>query len=219
MPFSVLAAFLGGLISLLSPCSALVLPGFLANSLGQKKLYLATIIFALGVLSVTLPLGLGAVAMVQYLSRYRQAITTIIGMVLIVEAILQFFNQSLFGFHWRYRITNAYVLGLASGIGAIACVGPILGAIITLAFNQAHFLDSFWLIISYNLGLIGPLFLLTWLWQKNNVWLSQLLRGKLIHWAAAIFLLILGIVFIKYQGVLSLTPEWVFDLQDKLFTL
>ena len=211
MPLSYLAACLGGLISLLSPCSALVLPGFLAISLGQKKLWLATAIFALGVISVTLPLGLGAVAIVRYLGQYRQAITMLIGLVLIVEALLRFMGRSLFQFHWRYRITSAYVLGLASGIGAIACVGPILGAIITLAFNQAHWLDAFWLLFSYNLGLIGPLFLLV-RFRKN-------LRIKLPRWIAATFLLILGIVFIRYQGVLRLTPDWVFDLQDKLFTL
>ncbi len=212
MPFSYLAAFLGGLISLLSPCSALVLPGFLANSVHQKnRLWLATAIFALGVLSVTLPLGLGAVAVVRYLGQYRQLITTIIGLVLIVEALLQFMGRSLFHFHWRYRITSAYVLGLASGIGAIACVGPILGAIITLAFNQARLLDAFGLLVSYNLGLIGPLFLLI-RFRKN-------LKVKLPYWITAVFLLILGIIFIKYQGSLRFAPDWFFDLQDKLFTL
>ena len=245
MPISLLAAFLGGVISLFSPCSALVLPSFFASSFHQgKKLVLATAIFSLGILSVMLPLGLGLLAVIRFLSSYRQLITLIIGIVLIIEGALQLIGKSFFMPSYQgeskiknSRLSSVYYLGLASGVGTMSCVGPILGAIITLAANSVNVINAVILILTYTLGLIGPLFLLSFLWQKNQTKAAAILRGRTItihnlkihtiNIAAGLLFLFLGYIFIRYQGSLGLLPffshsqilNFTFDLQDKLFTL
>jgi len=245
MPISLLAAFLGGVISLFSPCSALVLPSFFASSFHQrKKLILATLIFSLGILSVMLPLGLGLFAVINFFSSYRRLITLIIGIFLVIEGSLQLIGKSFFMPSYKdvskvnnSRLSSVYYLGLASGIGTMSCVGPILGAILTLAANSFKVSSAITLILVYTLGLIGPLFLLVFLWQKNQTKAAKILRGKVIvlgnlkihtiNIAAGILFLFLGYIFIRYQGSLGLLPffshskilDFTFDLQDKLFTL
>ncbi|BAS07616.1 biogenesis protein [Arthrobacter sp. Hiyo4] len=51
-------AFLGGILTLLSPCSALLLPAFFAYAFSTKtRLVARTALFYLGLLSTLVPLG------------------------------------------------------------------------------------------------------------------------------------------------------------------
>lgn len=222
MPFSYLAAFLGGLISLLSPCSALVLPGFFATVLGQRgRLWRAALLFSLGVLALMLPLGFGFKALLFWLNSYRLIITRTIGLILIIEGLFQFRERSLFSrlnFAWP---KSAFALGFFSGLGSLACIGPVLGAIITLAASSGSSGQVLGLILSYTLGIVGPLLLLA-KWRP-----LQLGRRRWVHVLAGVLYLFLGWSFWRYQGSLGLAPvfnqtgilNWFFDLQDKLFTL
>ena len=246
MAISILAAFLGGIISLLSPCSALVLPSFFATTFHQrKKLLLNTLIFSLGILTVMIPLGLGLFSVLIFLNTYRHLITLVIGIFLVLEGLFQLTGRSLITFHLNSSIVKpkknyfgaTYSLGLASGIGAMSCVGPILGAIITLAANTPTIGGAMILLLAYTLGLVGPLLGLSLLWQKNSKKASSLLKGKLItlgslkvhvvNIVAGLLFIFLGYVIIKYQGSLGTMPlfthtgilNFTFDLQDKLFTL
>jgi cytochrome c biogenesis protein CcdA len=54
------AAFLGGVLSLLSPCSALLLPAFFAYAFQSRgKLLAKTAVFYLGLATTLVPLGMG----------------------------------------------------------------------------------------------------------------------------------------------------------------
>jgi len=54
-------AFLGGMLAILSPCGALLLPAFFASTVGAgPRLLLHGSIFYLGLLLVLVPLGVGA---------------------------------------------------------------------------------------------------------------------------------------------------------------
>ena len=58
---SFIAAFAGGLLSLLAPCSALLLPAFFAYSFANRTALLrGSAVFLLGLCAVLLPLGLVA---------------------------------------------------------------------------------------------------------------------------------------------------------------
>ena len=57
---SYLTAFFGGVLSLLSPCSALLLPAFFAYAFqSRRKLLAKTAIFYLGLAATLVPLGMG----------------------------------------------------------------------------------------------------------------------------------------------------------------
>ena len=245
MPFSLLAAFLGGVISLFSPCSAMILPAFLATGFHQRKrLVLATLIFTLGLLSIILPLGLGALALFSLLNQYRRLITLVIGLILALEAIMQLLGRSFFTPRFDLNVkkppslVSSYYFGLISGVGISSCIGPILGAIITLAATSLNLGSTLLLIFSYILGIAIPLFLIALLFQTNQSRATAILKGKVIHiknfslhsinLAAALLFFALAYLFIFHQANLisglnffNLKPllNFSFDLQDKLFSL
>ncbi|MGV7269831.1 cytochrome c biogenesis protein CcdA, partial [Mycobacterium kansasii] len=76
-----LGAFLGGLASLLSPCSALLLPSFFAYAFDRTRLLvLRTFAFWVGLCVVLVPLGAGVGALGSVVTRYRSEVTVIGGL-------------------------------------------------------------------------------------------------------------------------------------------
>ena len=82
-------AFFGGLLSLVSPCSALLLPSFFAYAFdGIGRLALRTALFYAGLATVLMPLGAGLGMMGSILVEHRILITLISGIVLILLGVL-----------------------------------------------------------------------------------------------------------------------------------
>lgn len=247
MSISLLAAFLGGVISLLSPCSVVILPAFFAASL-QKSHHLVrnTLIFTAGVLTVLFPLGLGAWELGQFLTFYRTPLSLAIAAFLLVSAVL-----TVFGKHiplpdlsgkiplLRSTGTNASILslGMISAVGSSSCTGPILGAILTLAFTSPTPYKAATLMVAYTLGLVIPLITFALALNRYGKPSFSLVRGKVIEFGrlkvhpanllSAILFLLVAYIFLRYQGSLGLAPffqktgilDLYFDLQDRLFTL
>ncbi|MDY6870158.1 MAG: cytochrome c biogenesis protein CcdA, partial [Actinomycetota bacterium] len=75
-------AFLGGLASLLSPCSALLLPSFFAYAFDRLGLLVRrTVAFWAGLCLVLVPLGAGVGAVGDAVTRHRTEVTVIGGIV------------------------------------------------------------------------------------------------------------------------------------------
>jgi cytochrome c biogenesis protein CcdA len=83
-------AFLGGVLTLISPCGALLLPAFFAYGLGGGTMRLAgrTLVFLLGLSTVLVPLGLGAGLLTSLVYRHQDALTTAAGALLIFFGLL-----------------------------------------------------------------------------------------------------------------------------------
>lgn len=59
MDISLISAFVGGILALLSPCAALLLPAFFGSTVGAgSRLVLHGLIFYVGMLLVLIPLAL-----------------------------------------------------------------------------------------------------------------------------------------------------------------
>src|SRR5713101_1292251 len=83
-------AFLGGVLSLLSPCSALLLPAFFAYAFTSKTQLLGrTLLFLAGLATVFVPLGLGASLVAALLLDYRDTTILIAGLMLIGFGLLE----------------------------------------------------------------------------------------------------------------------------------
>src|SRR5690606_26364699 len=79
-----IGGFLGGVLSILSPCSALLLPAFFAYAFGTRRMLLArTGLFLLGLAIVLVPLGAGVGAIGSLFTVHRQAVTVIGGLVVV----------------------------------------------------------------------------------------------------------------------------------------
>lgn len=191
MEIGLLTAFVGGVLALLSPCAALLLPAFFASTVGSgPRLALHGAVFTLGLLLVLVPLGIGAGALGALFVTHRQAIVLIASVVLLLLGAAQALG---FGFdparllpagadlHARAAskagIAKTILLGAASGIAGF-CTGPILGAVLTLAAARGESLAAAALLAVYGAGMVVPLLLIAALWQRLGDRGRRLLRGR-----------------------------------------
>ena len=176
MQIGLLTAFLGGMLALLSPCSALLLPAFFASTVGTKlQLLVHGWVFYLGLALTLVPFGLGLGALGSFFISERGLIIAITAVVLVVLGVAQIFG---FGFDLsrllpgatklqesasaRTGLLRTLLLGALGGVAGF-CAGPILGAILTLV---------------YGLGMVVPLVVIAALWQKLSVRGRGVLRGR-----------------------------------------
>lgn len=191
MEISLLTSFLGGVLALLSPCGALLLPAFFAASIGRRMQLLAHGgIFYLGLVITLVPLGLGLGALGSLLVTYRDALVIGTAVVLIVLGLIQ---AAGFGFdvakmlpgtdalqqraHQHQGVLRTLLLGAASGVAGF-CAGPILGAILTLAVAQGEPLNAGLMLAVYGLGMVIPLIGLAAVWSRLGPRAKRVLRGR-----------------------------------------
>src|SRR5699024_11816213 len=85
MDIGLITAFVGGVLALLSPCAALLMPAFFASTIGAgPRLLLHGGVFFLGLLVVLVPLGVGAGALGTLFVTHRWMIVLIACLTLIV---------------------------------------------------------------------------------------------------------------------------------------
>lgn len=245
---SIITAFLGGLVSFLSPCTGAVLPAFFAYTFKEKKnLIKMTFVFSLGLALMLLPLGLGATAIGSFFTLHRFQITLVGGIILILFGLIE-----LIGINIPLpdltkltpKVSNnsarVFLFGLAFGTGTIPCAGPILGAILTLAATSATLANGIILMLTYTLGIVAPLFIIAYFFDKYKLGESKLLTGgeikfKLVgieyklHWTkliSGIIFIGLGVLFVFFGGTSVLTNsnpfgglDFFFDIQENIFNL
>ena len=189
MDVGFVTAFLGGMLALLSPCAALLLPSFFASTINTgPRLLIHGGVFYLGLLAILVPLGVGAGALGSLLVTHRDALISASAILLIILGIAQIFG---FGFdastllpgHESREHSSAtgliktFLLGTTSGIGGF-CAGPILGAVLTLAATRADRATSGLLLATYGAGMVIPLLLIVALWRPLGNRGRSVLRGR-----------------------------------------
>jgi cytochrome c-type biogenesis protein len=181
---TLLAAFLAGVLSFISPCVLPLIPGYLSFVSGvtleemrgggtlaaptpgaRRKALIASIAFVLGFSLVFISLGASATAIGAYLMERLTILGKIAGVVII-----------LFGLHmmgvlrigWLYSekrvqtqrkpagFFGAMVVGVAFAFGWTPCIGPILAAILAVAAAQESVGQGVKLLAVYSLGLGVP---------------------------------------------------------------
>jgi cytochrome c biogenesis protein CcdA len=221
---SYLAAFLGGVLSLLSPCSALLLPAFFAYAFqARRKLLAKTTVFYIGLATTLVPLGMGISAVSRLFYGQRSTLILISGIVIILLGLLQLMGG---GFEFgplsrlRGRVRGIESTGAAFALGAVYgfagfCSGPILGAVLTVAASSGQVLRGAGLLATYALGMAGPLFLLATLWDRFDLGRRRWLRGRELsvgrlrlhttNLVSGAMFVLLGAVFIAYEGTSALS--------------
>ncbi|MEU3602460.1 cytochrome c biogenesis CcdA family protein [Streptomyces sp. NPDC006798] len=217
-----LAAFLGGLLALISPCSALLLPAFFAYSLDSAGRLLArTGIFYAGLATTLVPLGVAG----SYASRFfygnRDLLVSVGGWLIIALGVAQilglgFASRRLAAVSGRIRPTTAapvYALGLVYGFAGF-CAGPILGSVLTVAAFSGSPVYGGLLLAVYALGMAVPLFFLALLWDRYDLGSRRWLRGRgltvgrfRLHTTSlvsGVFFIVLGVLFLVFDGATTL---------------
>lgn len=191
MEVGLLSAFLGGALALLSPCGALLLPGFFASTITSRAgLATHAVVFYLGLVLTLVPLGIGAGALGALLIGQRALLIAGTSVVLIVLGALHALglgfdlSRMLPGFdRLQQRSTRGtgfartFLLGAVGGIAGF-CAGPILGAVLTLAMGQGSMLLAGLLLAVYGAGMVGPLVALAAVWDRLGDRARARLRGR-----------------------------------------
>ncbi|WSP90719.1 cytochrome c biogenesis CcdA family protein [Streptomyces sp. NBC_01233] len=217
-----LAALMGGLLALLSPCSALLLPAFFAYSIDSTSRLLArTGIFYAGLASTLVPLGAAGSYAGRFFHGNRDQLVLAGGWLIIALGLAQilglgFASQRISELSGRIRPTTAlsvYALGAVYGLAGF-CAGPILGSVLTVAAVSGSPVYGGLLLAVYALGMAVPLFLLALLWERFELGRRRWLRGRAfsvgrfeLHTTSllsGLFFITLGALFLVYDGASAL---------------
>ncbi len=188
-----LPAFLAGVLSVLSPCSFPILIGYFSVALQERRerIGAVTIAFLTGVATTMAVLGAGFTTLGS-LALDHQRMLAIAGGVLVTGfGVMSLLGKGFAGLRVVSRpgVTSggAYLYGLIFALGWTACVGPILGSILTLLLVEGStpvgvvsLLAGGLLAVVYVLGLGLPIFLVVFLLLGGQARgrLSRLLRGR-----------------------------------------
>jgi cytochrome c-type biogenesis protein len=182
-----LPAFLAGLLSFLSPCCLPILPTYFAWTFQarRERIVRMTIAFFLGLATTMVVLGATASLLNHLLLGNLRHLTLVGGLVVAGFGVMSLMGKGFSGFQILDRptasVAGSYLYGATFALGWSACVGPILGALLTMLATQgAAVLQGALLAFIYALGLGTPLILtatmLSRVGQDSRVW--RLLRGR-----------------------------------------
>ncbi|MEY7973877.1 cytochrome c biogenesis CcdA family protein [Saccharomonospora xinjiangensis] len=181
-----LGAFLGGVLSLVSPCSALLLPSFFAYAFeGVGTLARRTTVFYAGLLVVLVPLGAGVGAIGALLTRYRGIATMVGGSVLLLLGVAMILGLG-FGSAAAQRATSRIRISSSASVFALGtvyalagfCSGPLLGSVLTVSAAGGDPVYGGALLALYALGMAAPLFVLALAWDRFDLGDKRWLRGR-----------------------------------------
>ena len=231
-------ALAGGVLSFLSPCVLPLVPSYLSFVTGmsledlqggvdRRATFMHSLLFVLGFSIIFIALGASASFLGSFLYNYKVWIARVGGAVIIV---LGLHLTGVFKIVPLLRERRVHVndkpagylgtigVGAAFGAGWTPCIGPVLGAILTLASTQ----DTVWAGVSllsvYSLGLAIP-FLISAL--ALDLFLSAFSRFRrflpAVEKGAGVMLIILGLLLVTgtftllNTYLLPLTPDWILE--------
>jgi cytochrome c-type biogenesis protein len=214
-------AFLAGLASFLSPCVFSLVPAYIGYLGGRavggeategNRLITFThgLAFVLGFSIVFVTLGVATSAFGRLLFDLRFILSKVGGIFIIIFGLhmIGVFRIPLLEYDTRVQkvpdrkwgYLSSALMGVFFSAGWAPCVGPVLGAILTLALNGGSISTGISLLSAYSAGLAIP-FLIAAL---GIGWVSLTLKkyGKVMHYieiAMGVVLVILG--FMLFTGI------------------
>lgn len=226
-------AFAAGLVSFASPCVLPLVPGYISYVAGRSHEDLRSasrearfaalgqaIWFVLGFSTVFVILGASSTYIGRWLLAYKQEATALGGGIIILFGLfmtgvlkpqwLQMDSRWLHRVEGRAGPSTSYVLGLAFAFGWTPCIGPILGAILTVSATGASNSGGITLLSVYSFGLGVP-FMLTAVFLDRFLRHRHLMRrwGRWLHMTAGVVMIVMGVAMIT--GRLTALSYWLLE--------
>lgn len=181
---TVFIAFLGGIISFVSPCVLPLIPGYLSFISGvsieemkdktekakvTKKVAMNSLFFIFGFSVVFILLGASSTFLGNFILAHKftlfnkiaGGIVILFGLHLLGVFKISFLNYEK-RFHVRrksFGILGSFLIGFAFAFGWTPCVGPILAPILGMAALKESVTQGILLLAFYSLGLGIPFFI------------------------------------------------------------
>jgi len=229
---AMLVALTAGVLSFLSPCVLPIVPPYLAymggismndintdGTAARRKAMLPALFFVLGLSTVFIFLGFTASIFGQFFLQNQVLLGQIAGGVIVIFGLhfLGVFRIPLLDRDARLdagdrggSALGAYVLGLAFAFGWTPCIGPQLGAILSIAATEASVERGTALLGVYAIGLGIPFLLAAAFIDKAMGVMTRLKRHmKLIERAMGILLIAVGVALMT--GAFSAFAFWLLD--------
>lgn len=223
---AMVVALAAGVISFLSPCVLPIVPPYLAYMSGvsmgevgvrgaRARVLGTAVFFVLGLSTVFLLLGFAASAVGSVFLQYQGWFNTMAGVLVMIFGA-HFIGVYRIGFLDREARMDAgdrggsafgaYVLGLAFAFGWTPCIGPQLGAILSLAASEADVVRGTALLAVYAIGLGVPFLLVAAFlprlgglmgWMKRHMAQIERVMGLLL-WTIGLLMLTGGFSAFSY---------------------
>jgi cytochrome c-type biogenesis protein len=225
MDVTVGLAFLAGLASFLSPCVFSLVPAYVGYLSGRTlatpegtsvhsrtETFSHGLAFVLGFSVVFITLGLAVSALGQVLYDFRPILSKVGGAVVILFGLhmtgilripfLEYDLRPQNRVDQQRSYLSSALMGVFFSAGWSPCVGPVLGAILTIALNQGSLSRGFELLVSYSAGMAIP-FLIA---AVGIGWISQFVRRyrKAMHYVeVGMGVVVIAVGVMLFLGVFS----------------
>ena len=230
-------AFIAGLLSFLSPCILPIVPFYLSYLAGvgmnqisataevtpavRWRAFSASVLFALGVITVFVGLGASATIFGQLVRDYFDVLRWFAA-ALIIAMGLHFLGVIRIGLLYRQfradsgqtdnlSMLGAYVIGLAFAFGWTPCVGPVLAAILFTAAGQESAAQGAGLLFVYGFGMTAPFILAALFIGPFMRWMAGFRRHLgLIEKLMGALLIVFGVLIATNS--INIIAQWMLDV-------
>ncbi len=219
---SIMVAISAGFISFLSPCILPLIPSYVAFITGisieelsygrslkrvRYRVIVNSLMFIFGFSMIFIALGASATFIGRFLADNIRWFEIIGGVLVIVLGVhftgllrLKFLDREK-KIHLQEKplgYAGTFLVGIAFGAGWTPCVGPILGAILTMAATTQNIWKGILLLSVYSLGLGLPFFLSAVILHKFFEYFKAIRRYfKVITMVGGILLILVGVLLIS----------------------
>jgi cytochrome c-type biogenesis protein len=211
-------AFIAGLLSFLSPCVLPLVPAYIANLAGTTALdtraraswvptFIHSLFFILGFTIIFVIFGASVGLVGTAITAQQETLRIIGGIFVIILGLflvlsykipwLNFEKRMHFKTGGKLGYLRSLLIGFAFAVGWTPCVGPILGAILTMAWSSQSVGQGALLLVIYSLGMGIPFIVIGLIWGKiMPLWKSINRYLGIISIVSGILLIIIGILIV-----------------------
>lgn len=222
----VVIAFTAGILSFLSPCVLPLVPSYVTFVTGlsledvsraRRVALVHSLLFVCGFTAIFVALGAGATALGVVLAAYRDWISRIGGVLLVIFGLILLDVVRIPALSRDRRIyladkpvgyLGSVLVGLAFGAGWTPCIGPVLGGILSLASATGSVWRGVALLLAYSAGLAVPFLLAALAIDKFLALFARIRRGLL--WVSRIsgaLLIVVGVLLAS--GWFTMLATWL----------
>jgi cytochrome c-type biogenesis protein len=216
-------AVVAGLVSFFSPCVVPLLPGYLSYTTGlsgadlesakRGRMLAGSLLFVAGFSFVYVSLGTFFGGVGVWLFEYQRQISIVLGSLTVLLGLAFLGAVPWMQRDWRFHqipavgVAAAPLIGVLFGLGWSPCLGPTLGAIQTLAVNEASAARGALLSAAFCLGLGVPFVVAALAYRRTLGAIAWIRRHQ--QWVTRAGGLMLIVV-----GVLLITGWWDYLVED-----
>jgi cytochrome c-type biogenesis protein len=234
---TLLAAFLAGLLSFISPCVLPLIPVYLGYLTGstiagtepppRRLVFSHALIFVAGFTFIfVVVFGAPAGFLGGALGKLADYMVWVGGLLLIVFGLhtmglitIPFFNMQKrleYGHDQAPSYLRSGLVGMTFAAGWTPCIGPLLGVILTLAIQGQNVGLAMFYLFVYSMGLAVPFLVTAWMLTAATGQLRKLNRHMgLIERVSGAFIVTIGVLLVTGTFTVlntyfnRLVPEWL----------